>query len=159
MKIITDETFGPIIAIMPFESIEEVIKQANDTNYGLSATIWTKDIVKARKIALQLEVGNVCINNVMTNEGNPYLPFGGYKESGFGRLKGEAGLLGFCNIKSILIDKSSSKKEVNWFPYTERKYIFLRKFINSMYIKKPLNILFVLYHGLRLDREAQRKRK
>ena len=158
MKIITDETFGPIIVLLPFETTEEVIKMANDTNYGLSATIWTKDIQNAKKIASQLEVGNVCINNVMTNEGNPYLPFGGYKESGFGRLKGEVGLLGFCNVKSVLIDKSTSKKEVNWYPYTERKYHLLKKFITAMYIKKPLNLLFVLYHGLKLDREAQKKR-
>lgn len=158
MKIVTAETFGPIIAIIPFETTEEAIKEANNTSYGLSATIWTKDIKKARQIANQLEVGNVCINNVMTNEGNPYLPFGGYKESGFGRLKGEEGLLGFCNVKSVLIDKSTPKKEVNWYPYTERKYLLLRKFIKSMYIKKPFNILFVLYNGLKLDRESQKKR-
>ena len=158
MKIIKDETFGPILAILPFDSEEEVIKEANNSSYGLSATIWTKDTTRAKKIASKLEVGNVCINNVMTNEGNPYLPFGGYKESGFGRLKGEVGLVGFCNVKSVLIDKSNAKKEVNWYPYTETKYKLLRKFIRSMYIKKPLNILFVLYNGLKLDRESQKKR-
>lgn len=158
MKIITDETFGPIVAIMPFETEEEVIQKANDTNYGLSATVWTKDLTRGKRIASRLEVGNVCINNVMTNEGNPYLPFGGYKESGFGRLKGEEGLIGFCNVKSVLIDKSNKKKEVNWYPYTERKYFLLRKFIKSMYTNNPFKLIFVLYNGFKLDRESQKKR-
>jgi acyl-CoA reductase-like NAD-dependent aldehyde dehydrogenase len=159
MKIIKDETFGPIVAIMPFETEEEVIKLANDTNYGLSATVWTKDLTRGRRVAAQLEVGNVCINNVMTNEGNPYLPFGGYKESGFGRLKGEDGLLGFCNVKSVLIDKSNKKKEVNWYPYTERKYLLLRKFIKSMYTNNPFKLIFVLINVMKLEKESQKPRK
>jgi delta 1-pyrroline-5-carboxylate dehydrogenase len=159
MKIFSDETFGPIIAVVPFNSEEEVIVLANDSSYGLSATIWTQDLDRARRISEKLEVGNVCINNVMTNEGNPYLPFGGYKESGFGRLKGEVGLIGFCNIKSVLIDKSSDKLEVNWYPYTEKKYKLLRKFISSMYSTNPLKLLIVLYRGLKLEREAQNKRE
>jgi acyl-CoA reductase-like NAD-dependent aldehyde dehydrogenase len=158
MKIFSEETFGPIIAVVPFDTEDQVINWANDSSYGLSATIWTKDIDKAKRITNKLEVGNVCINNVMTNEGNPYLPFGGYKESGFGRLKGEVGLIGFCNVKSVLIDKSSDKLEVNWYPYTEKKYKLLRKFISSMYSTNPLKILTVLYNGLKLEREAQKKR-
>ena len=73
-------------------------------------------------MARALEVGGVSINNVMATEANPALPFGGVKNSGFGRYKGEHGLHAFCNVKSVLVDKDSAKIEANWYPYTKEKY-------------------------------------
>ena len=125
MKIASEETFGPTLAIMKFKTEEEAIALANDSPYGLSASVWTKDAARGVRVARAIKCGNVCINNHMLNEANPYLPFGGVKDSGIGRFKGEDGLLAFCNLKSVLIDKQGKLIEPQWYPYTESKYKLL----------------------------------
>lgn len=122
MRIYREEVFGPIIPILSFESEDEVIRRANDTDFGLSASVWSADLKRCDRVARALKTGNISINNVMLSEGNHYLPFGGVKDSGFGRIKGEFGLHGFSNVKAILVDKNSSTIEVNWYPYTSEKY-------------------------------------
>lgn len=125
MKVASEETFGPTLAIMKFKTEEEAIALANDSPYGLSASVWTKDAARGVRVARALKTGNVCINNHMLNEANPYLPFGGVKDSGIGRFKGEDGLLAFCNLKSVLIDKQGKLIEPQWYPYTNSKYKLL----------------------------------
>ncbi|MGK5084724.1 aldehyde dehydrogenase family protein [Bdellovibrionota bacterium FG-1] len=122
MKIVREETFGPVLPILSFKTEEEAIRLANDSEFGLSASVWSADLERCKRVARALETGNVSINNVMLTEGNHALPFGGVKSSGFGRYKGEFGLYSFSNIKSVLIDKNSAKIEANWFPYTRKKY-------------------------------------
>ncbi|MEX1099862.1 MAG: aldehyde dehydrogenase family protein, partial [Bacteriovoracaceae bacterium] len=94
----------------------------NESIYGLSASVWSKDEGRAQRVTRQLNVGNVSINNVMLTEGNSYLPFGGNKYSGIGRYKGVSGIRGFSQSKSVLIDKDSATIEVNWYPYTGKKF-------------------------------------
>jgi acyl-CoA reductase-like NAD-dependent aldehyde dehydrogenase len=127
MKIYGEETFGPIVPLYKFSDESEAIKLTNDSAFGLSASVWSKDLTRAERVARRLEVGNVSINNVMLTEGNPYLPFGGTKNSGIGRFKGLLGFHAFCNIKSILIDSDSKTIEVNWFPYTSKKFQLFNK--------------------------------
>lgn len=122
MAIVAEETFGPAIPLIAFKTEDEAIAKANDSKYALSASVWSKDLTRAERVARKIVTGNVSINNVMLTEANPALPFGGLKQSGFGRYKGELGLHAFSNIKSVLIDKDSSKIEANWFPYTAQKY-------------------------------------
>ncbi len=160
MKIWNEETFGPVIPIIKFKSEEEVIQAVNASPYGLSASVWTADIERARRVAHQLEVGNVSINNVMLTEGNPTLPFGGVKQSGFGRIKGETGLLGFTNIKSVIIDKQSNKLEPHWYPYTKRKHELFKQLISALFVSKGITrLLKAARIGMKLEREARKKRQ
>ncbi|GIW22180.1 MAG: hypothetical protein KatS3mg068_1187 [Candidatus Sericytochromatia bacterium] len=157
MKILNEETFGPVIPIIKFSTEEEVIKLANETEYGLSASVWTKDIARAERVARKLKVGNVSINNVMLTEANPYLPFGGYKYSGFGKTKGQEGLYAFCNIKSIMIDSQSNKIEANWYPYTNNKYKYFSKLTDSLF-SGGIKLLKMAIPGLKLENIANKER-
>jgi aldehyde dehydrogenase (NAD+) len=133
MKVIAEESFGPFLPLIAFKTEDEAIALANDSEFGLSASVWTKDMNRANRVARAIKTGNVSINNVMLTEGNPALPFGGTKNSGFGRYKGEIGLHSFCNIKSVLIDKDSSKIESNWFPYTKEKYVMFSNMMVGLF--------------------------
>lgn len=151
-----DETFGPILPLRRFVKEEEAIALANSSPYGLGAAVFTADLIRGERIARALVTGNVSINNIMVTEGNAYLPFGGVKNSGIGRSKGEYGLLGFCNIKSVMIDKNSSKIEANWFPYTEQKYRLLTTLVQSYFRGGVLSFARFLATALRLETYANR---
>ena len=150
MKIITDETFGPMLPVMKFKTEEEAIALANDTSFGLSASVWSKDLKRAERVARQLEVGNVSINGHMMTEANPALPFGGVKQSGFGRLKSDHGLLSFCNIKSIIIDSQGGKIEPHWYPQTATKYNMLSELMVALFSRSKNWLKFAMI-GLKID--------
>jgi aldehyde dehydrogenase (NAD+) len=99
MRIAREEIFGPVLAIMPYDTVEEAIHEANNTPYGLASYIQAKDIKKAREIAVRMRTGNVHINYPAWDAG---VPFGGYKQSGNGREYAEYGLEDFLEIKGIL---------------------------------------------------------
>lgn len=101
MKIVREEIFGPVMCIMKFKTIEEVITRANDTNYGLAAGICTRDVGKAIRVSNSLRAGTVWVNTY--NAFDCASPFGGYKESGSGRELGEYGLENYTEIKSVII--------------------------------------------------------
>lgn len=86
----------------------------------------------------------------MINEANPYLPFGGTKSSGIGRFKGEEGLLTFCNLKSVVIDKQSDMIDPHWYPFTHTKAALLRGLMDSYFVK-PKNWLKFAANGLKID--------
>ena len=151
MEFMQDETFGPLLPIIPFETEEEAISLANNSPYGLSASVWSKDLKRADRVARAIVTGNVSINNVMLTEGNPALPFGGIKNSGFGRYKGEMGLHSFCNVKSVLIDKNSSNIESNWFPYTRKKYELFSDMTVNLFSKGIGSFVKFLVNGLKLE--------
>lgn len=86
----------------------------------------------------------------MLNEGNPNLPFGGTKNSGFGRYKGDQGLYTFSNAKSVLVDKDSSNIDPNWYPFTKTKYSLLSQIIDHLFSKNKNLIKFAMV-GLKID--------
>jgi acyl-CoA reductase-like NAD-dependent aldehyde dehydrogenase len=151
MKLMDEEIFGPLLPLASFSTEEEVVLLANNSPYGLSASVWSKDLKRADRVAREIKTGNVSINNVMLTEGNPALPFGGIKNSGFGRYKGEIGLHSFCNIKSVLIDKNSSKIESNWFPYTKEKYKLFSDLTINLFSAGVGSFLKFLISGLKLE--------
>lgn len=105
MKVMTEETFGPILPIIPFETEEEVIAMANRTQYGLSTEIYTKDIKKAEAMAKRIESGVVAVNT--DSYYKPVCPIGGYKMSGIGREYGRIGMREFAQIKLLAVNNPS----------------------------------------------------
>jgi len=102
MKIVREEIFGPVVAAIPFKEVgEALIREANDSIYGLAAGIWTRDISKAHELAAQLKAGSVWIN--CYNVFDAALPFGGYKQSGWGREMGESVLDNYLNSKAVTV--------------------------------------------------------
>ncbi|MFP3868860.1 MAG: aldehyde dehydrogenase family protein [Desulfobacteraceae bacterium] len=133
MKIMREETFGPVLPLMPFQTEEEAIRLANDSPYGLNASIWTRDLRKARPVASRLLTGSCAINDVIKNIGNPRLPFGGIKQSGFGRYHGAEGLRAFSRQMSVMVNKGQMVREINWFPYSSELFDNLKNFIRIIF--------------------------
>jgi acyl-CoA reductase-like NAD-dependent aldehyde dehydrogenase len=129
MLIMTEETFGPILPIVRVPDDEAAIRMANDSIYGLSGTVWSKDDARAIAIAKRLETGSVCINESSITYGACEAPFGGRKQSGVGQVNGETGLRGFCHAMPIVIDRFGTKEEHVWYPYTADKEKTLQKII------------------------------
>jgi len=102
MKIAREEIFGPVLSVIKFRDVDDLIAQANDTIYGLAAGVWTRDIKKAHYIASKLKAGTVWINTY--NIYDPASPFGGYKQSGFGRELGMHALSHYTQVKSVWVD-------------------------------------------------------
>jgi acyl-CoA reductase-like NAD-dependent aldehyde dehydrogenase len=133
MAIAHQETFGPVVTITPFTSDDEVIRLANATPYGLGASVWSKDLDRARELAEQLVVGNISINDTMITVANPHLPFGGLKKSGLGSYHGAEGLRAFCTQRAVMESKGRVNSELNWFPYTPEKEALLQALIKNVY--------------------------
>ena len=99
MAIATDEIFGPVLSVLPFKSLEEVVKRANQTCFGLAAAVWTRDVGKAHRIANSVRAGTVWIN--CYDVFDAAAPFGGFKMSGIGRELGEAALANYTELKTV----------------------------------------------------------
>ena len=101
MKIAQDEIFGPVLSIIPFKDDDDAVRKGNDTPYGLSAAVWTKDIARAHKVARALKSGRVWINTF--GEADPVMAFGGYKQSGLGREYGAESIDAYTQTKAVLV--------------------------------------------------------
>jgi acyl-CoA reductase-like NAD-dependent aldehyde dehydrogenase len=101
MRIAREEIFGPVLVAQPFESLEEVAQRANDTEYGLAAGLWTRDVSNAHKLAAMLQAGSVYVNT--WGAGDPAAPFGGYKASGIGRERGHQNLDAYLETKTVYV--------------------------------------------------------
>jgi succinate-semialdehyde dehydrogenase/glutarate-semialdehyde dehydrogenase len=104
MQVMTEETFGPVLPIMRARDADHAIELANDSDYGLSASIYTRDTRRAERLAQRIQTGDVSINRPQMVFGTPSLPMGGVKQSGIGRRNGPEGLLRFVNTQSMLIE-------------------------------------------------------
>jgi acyl-CoA reductase-like NAD-dependent aldehyde dehydrogenase len=115
MRTARDEVFGPVLSVLRFSSEKEALEIANDSPYGLAAMVWSKDLDKARRAAQALECGTVWINTYggFYNEA----PFGGYKQSGFGRELGRDGLMEYMQSKHICTDTTPGGRSLvsSWF--------------------------------------------
>src|SRR6185295_3598370 len=102
-RIVREEQFGPIVPVLKFTDVEDAIRRANDTRYGLSGSVWSKNIERATAIAARLEVGTAWVNQHRATAAN--VPFGGAKESGMGRVYAEMGLKSYLEPRVISVLK------------------------------------------------------
>ena len=109
MRISQQEIFGPVLSIIPFEDEQEAIAIGNQSEFGLASGVWTESLPRAMRMIRALHTGVVWVNTYRTSA--PQAPFGGMKNSGFGRVRGEAGLLEFTTIKNVMIDYSGDKRD------------------------------------------------
>jgi len=113
----TEETFGPTLPIMPFDTLEEAVALANDSHYGLTASVWTRSRKRADWFAERLEAGTVTVNDHMYSFVEPRAIWGGIKQTGMGRCHGPFGLHELVNIKYISHDYIGKKAQPWWYPY------------------------------------------
>lgn len=133
MRIMQEETFGALLPVMAFDNEAQAIALANDSEYGLNASVWSRDIDKAERVARQLQVGNWAVNDVIKNIGHAGLPFGGVKNSGFGRYHGAEGLRQFTYTVASVTSTSRLNNEPNWFPYSDTRYLQMRGFVDFLF--------------------------
>jgi len=105
MRLYSEESFGPIVAIVPVDGVDEAVRVANDTEYGLSSAVFSRDVDAALAVARRLETGMCHINDATVND-EPPMPFGGVKDSGWGRFGGKAALEEFTELRWITIQDS-----------------------------------------------------
>jgi len=117
MRVAREETFGPLLAVIRVRDDDEAVTVANDTEFGLSASVWSRDLTRARRIAQRIAAGTVHINDVVSVVGMADVPHGGIKQSGTGRLHGEAGLRECVREKAIVVDPFPSWRQPWWFGY------------------------------------------
>ena len=127
MDIMRDETFGPVIPIMRVRDEEEAIRLANDSRYGLDASVWTRDAARGARIARRIQSGAVCVNDVMVNFAVTEVPMGGIKESGVGHRHGPDGIRKYCVKQAVVIDRFGMNSEINWWPITPGKVRLFRR--------------------------------
>jgi succinate-semialdehyde dehydrogenase/glutarate-semialdehyde dehydrogenase len=119
MTIMRDETFGPVLPVMTFTTDDEAVKLANDSVYGLTASVWTRNIARGRALAERIEAGTVMVNEVVYTHGIAQTPWGGVKDSGYGRTHGRAGLLELVTPQHIHINRISFLPDLWWFRYNQ----------------------------------------
>jgi aldehyde dehydrogenase (NAD+) len=109
MKVAAEEIFGPVLSIIPFDEEEEAVQIANDTPYGLASGVWSENIGRCMRLMRAIDSGVVWVNTYRVAA--PQAPFGGMKESGFGRVRGAAGIQEFLQTKNVFIDFSGDKRD------------------------------------------------
>ncbi len=133
MQLMREETFGPVIAIRPVKSADEAVALANDSEFALSASVWTKDAAKGREIAQRIRGGSVMINDVASYYGICEAPHGGSGASGWGRSHSRFGLLEMVQVKYVDIDRLPRTPKSWWFGYNENLAAAADSFVDYLF--------------------------
>jgi len=134
MACMREETFGPTVPIMKVRDTEEAVRLANDSPYGLQASVWTKDAAKGERLARRIEAGAVTVNDAQVNYVALELPMGGWKESGLGTRHGADGIRKYTKKQSVLVTSfAPMKKDLHMMPYTRRRTRFVSRLMKLLY--------------------------
>src|SRR3954452_101946 len=122
MTVMKDEIFGPIVPIQKVTSEDEAVRLANDSHLGLNAYVFTKDRDRGRRLAERIEAGSVVVNDVLLNYAAAETPFGGIKQSGYGRVHGDDALRDMTETKHVFSSRfmDASNGDPLWFPYSTK---------------------------------------
>jgi succinate-semialdehyde dehydrogenase/glutarate-semialdehyde dehydrogenase len=118
MDVMREETFGPVLPIMTFKTDDEAVRLANDTGYGLTASVWSGSIVRGKRLAERIDAGTIMVNEVLYTHGIAQTPWGGLKQSGLGRTHGRAGLLELVSTRHIHVNHFGFIPDLWWFNYS-----------------------------------------
>jgi succinate-semialdehyde dehydrogenase/glutarate-semialdehyde dehydrogenase len=118
MRAMQEETFGPTLPVATFKTEKEAIELANDSEFGLTASVWTRDLTKGKRVAEKIEAGSVCVNEVLYTHGIGQTPWGGFKNSGRGRTHGLEGLMELVQPQHIHVNRFAILPNAWWLPYT-----------------------------------------
>jgi succinate-semialdehyde dehydrogenase/glutarate-semialdehyde dehydrogenase len=141
MDLMRQETFGPVLAIQRVRDEQMAISLANDSKYGLSGNLWTRDLARGETLAEQMVTGSVCVNDISVTYGIPEAPFGGRKASGLGQVNGEIGIRGYCHLHPIIIETGGRSQ--GGYPYTPEAALSLQKLIRRVFGNRLLRWFFV----------------
>jgi len=134
MTVMTEEIFGPIVPIQKVESEEAAVALANSSHLGLNAYVFTKDREKGRRIAERIEAGSVVVNDVLSNYGAPEAPFGGVKQSGFGRVHGDDALRDMAEKRHVTYDRiAMPAKDPLWYPYSAKSFHWMMRGLRTLF--------------------------
>jgi acyl-CoA reductase-like NAD-dependent aldehyde dehydrogenase len=133
MQLMREETFGPVIAISPVKSADEAVALANDSDFALSASVWTSDATKGRAIAQQIHAGSVMVNDVASYYGITEAPHGGSRSSGWGRSHSRFGLLEMVQVKYVDVDLLPRTPKSWWFGYNENVAAAADRFVDFLF--------------------------
>jgi succinate-semialdehyde dehydrogenase/glutarate-semialdehyde dehydrogenase len=133
MRLLSDETFGPVMPVIPFTNDDEAVHFANDSAFGLAASVWTRDRTRGEALAQKINAGTVMINDLISAFGISEAPHGGFGASGIGRTHGRMGLEEMVRTKYIDVDLLPGLPKVWWFGYGDEFYAQMRGFIDFLF--------------------------
>jgi succinate-semialdehyde dehydrogenase/glutarate-semialdehyde dehydrogenase len=156
MTVMREETFGPVLPVMTFKTEDEAVRLANDSVFGLTASVWTRDARRGRRIAERIEAGTVMVNEVLYTHGIAQTPWGGMKQSGLGRTHGRLGLLELVAPQHVHVNRIARLHDFWWFNYTPRAGRLFRGFAKRFATGNPLQTSLLVPQMLRRLFERRR---
>ncbi len=135
MRVMREETFGPVLPVAPFDSDDEAVRLANDSDFGLAASVWTRDRRRGEAMAARLKAGTVMVNDVISCFGIAEAPHGGFKFSGIGRTHGEMGMAEMVQVKHVDVDLLPNVPKPWWFGYDHTLKQQMGGFIDFLFAK------------------------
>jgi succinate-semialdehyde dehydrogenase/glutarate-semialdehyde dehydrogenase len=158
MTVMREETFGPVLPVMTFRTEEEAIRLANDSQFGLTASVWTKNVGRGQRVASRIEAGTVMVNEVLYTHGIAQTPWGGVKQSGLGRTHGRLGLLEMVAPHHVHINRLAFMQDVWWFAYTPGAASLFRSLARRFATGSLLQTLLLSPRMLGRFREMKKKK-